>query len=346
MVTPSDYDTGTEAGTEETIYNDVESISAETSNIEQAEEDGGRSSRRSSSVWTFFKEHLVNGKRLVACKRCHVTLTYNPKTTSNMREHLKKKHPTEFYKEENRKNGNGTTEVIAPEPTQQTLEETMKETFSQENFEDALVRLFVLEDLPFSLIESKAFVDMVQLLRSKAVLFSADTLKRRVMKKYEQEKAKTVQRIGAVQSKISLTTDLWTAPNQTPFMCLTAHYVDNEWTMRTETLDFVAVRGSHSAELLLDKFVSIAHDQYNLHGKIGGITLDNASNNLKFISLYEDQYGFDPQLHFRCFGHVLNLAAQSAIDVLKDKISVLRYAIRALKLGYKKIERLHVTKAI
>jgi hypothetical protein len=58
-----------------------------------------------------------------------------------------------------------------------------------------------------------------------------------------------------------------------------------------------------------------------------GITLDNASNNDTFAKelsrKLKEEEGVDwdyQKLRFRCFDHILNLAAQSALDIVKDDI--------------------------
>ncbi|KAI3789667.1 hypothetical protein L2E82_02469 [Cichorium intybus] len=55
------------------------------------------------------------------------------------------------------------------------------------------------------------------------------------------------------QSKIAVTTDMWTSSNQKKgFMSITAHLVDANWEMQSRIMRFIYVPCPHTAEVLAD----------------------------------------------------------------------------------------------
>ena len=62
------------------------------------------------------------------------------------------------------------------------------------------------------------------------------------------------------------------------------------------------------------------------------ITLDNASNNDRFICLLanwliDNSFNFDSNFYFCCFAHVINLAVQVALSCLNKEISKVKFVI-------------------
>ncbi|CAG8718934.1 14105_t:CDS:1, partial [Dentiscutata heterogama] len=45
--------------------------------------------------------------------------------------------------------------------------------------------------------------------------------------------------LSSINSKISFTSDLWTSPNNKAFISVTAHYIDDNWTLKEILVNFV-----------------------------------------------------------------------------------------------------------
>ncbi|KAJ2928061.1 hypothetical protein H1R20_g9035, partial [Candolleomyces eurysporus] len=126
--------------------------------------------------------------------------------------------------------------------------------------------------------------------------------------------------------RISFTMDLWTDPNLTPFMAVTAHYYarkpDEGIAYRSGLVAFHYTPGGHSGDELSQHFFKIMDDLDVLH-KIGSLTMDNASNNNTLMAaielkLQELDIPFSADGNrIRCFPHVVNLACGAIIQELK-----------------------------
>jgi hypothetical protein len=193
-----------------------------------------------------------------------------------------------------------------------------KTALSPEEARNRLVRWVVLNDLPFSAVESADFRSLV---RPDIVVPSADTIKRDIMDRYHSEASRIGDQLRNAGSKISITLDCWTTPNTRDFLGITGHYIDGDWAPQSPLLDLVPLDGSHSGEDLCGALVATC-DRFGILDKLLGITTDNASNNNTLLACLErvchDRgivFDKDEQ-HVRCAAHVVNLAAQALLRSL------------------------------
>ncbi len=56
--------------------------------------------------------------------------------------------------------------------------------------------------------------------------------------------------VQKLESRISITTDVWTSPSQQPFVGVTGHFIDNNWDLKNILLDFFKIEGPHTGENL------------------------------------------------------------------------------------------------
>lgn len=105
-----------------------------------------------------------------------------------------------------------------------------------------------------------------------------------------------------------------------PSFRITVHYLDDLWSLVSVALDFVNSDGKHAGTDIANLFFKVVKE-FGLEGKIQGITVDNASANTTFMSeLKRLLTNFDPEnQHFRCIAHILNLAVQDILKLLKVK---------------------------
>jgi len=178
---------------------------------------------------------------------------------------------------------------------------TNQPSFSIEVFEEFLVDWIVLNDQPFTEVESESFRKLLKLLKPNLKTVSADTIRRRILAKFDGKSKERKQIYQDLDCKVSFTTDCWTSPNTIAFMGV------KDWNLKMYTLDFKHLPGTHSGSVLRSTFESVLMD-FCLENKTLGITLDNASNNYSFIEELSVGFGisFKSFHHIRCFAHVLN----------------------------------------
>jgi hypothetical protein len=96
-------------------------------------------------------------------------------------------------------------------------------------------------------------------------------------------------------------------------IAITLYYVDEQFRLHEDLLDFQAVSVSHTGLNLTEHVLSILFT-YGIQAKLYCITTDNASNNgtmMKALARLLEAHGiiWDPvHNHIACLAHVLNLA--------------------------------------
>jgi len=144
------------------------------------------------------------------------------------------------------------------------------------------------------------------------------------MDRFKDAKVKMKEFFSSIDSRISFTTDVWTSPNDLAFMAITATL-----DIHSILIKFVELLGSHSG-VNIEKAFSESLIEFNVFDKKLAVTVDNAYNNDTFMSaLMERDTTFDKEHHVRCFGHILNLCAQAALELVKDELSGIRDYIKA-----------------
>jgi hypothetical protein len=143
-----------------------------------------------------------NDTQTAVCVYCGKTWEKQGTSTGNLWRHMNNKH-----------NIFPTTIINQTSST--------SETFTKESFRQALTKWIVAESLPFTAVESSTFVSLVNLLRPRTEIVSADTIKNAIMSSYEVQKNKIKEDLKNNSSKLSFALDAWTSPNQKAFLGIT-----------------------------------------------------------------------------------------------------------------------------
>lgn len=99
---------------------------------------------------------------------------------------------------------------------------------------------------------------------------------------------------------LALTTDMWSSCNMMPYMSVTVHYVNKEWTLQSKCLQTSVMLESHTADNLEEALRHAINNWKLQEGKIACITIDNGAN---VAAIRQLKWPW-----FSCFGHNLNLA--------------------------------------
>ena len=143
---------------------------------------------------------------------------------------------------------------------------------------DNLIRFSVTTMLPFSVFDNPfllaAFQGANPVIR-KSHLPSRKIIKEKTGKLYDSAVSILKRELEAAES-VSLTTDCWTAQSATgSYMCVTCHWIDNNFAPKSALLDVSELPGSHTSELLCERLRAIAIT-WGVHGKVIAVTTDNA----------------------------------------------------------------------
>ncbi|RVW99844.1 putative AC transposase [Vitis vinifera] len=117
------------------------------------------------------------------------------------------------------------------------------------------------------------FRDFASSLQILFKMVSHNTIKDDIMKIFEFEKGKMSSYLEKLETRMAITTDMWTSNQKKGYMAITVHYID----------EFVYVPPPHTKEVLFDVLLD-----WNMDRKLSTITVDNCSTTPSRVEKFED----------------------------------------------------------
>ncbi|GJW21802.1 zinc finger BED domain-containing protein RICESLEEPER 2-like protein [Tanacetum coccineum] len=209
-------------------------------------------------------------------------------------------------------------------------------SFSQERCRKALARLCIKDNQPFSIVDNEGFQDYSWEMNPLFKMPSRWTVARDCLKIYKEEGGGGEKKLKGIlkDQTVSLTTDTWSSVQNVNYMCLAAHWVDDDWVLRKKILNFCPI-ANHRGDTI-GKMVYQCLQKWGIE-RVFTVTVDNASSNdgaIKFLgkmlkgphAVLDCKY-----LHLRCCAHILNLVVRDGLEEQFKSISKIRNAVRYVR---------------
>ncbi|XP_054821595.1 zinc finger BED domain-containing protein RICESLEEPER 2-like [Prosopis cineraria] len=204
---------------------------------------------------------------------------------------------------------------------------------------ELLGMLIIEHDLPYSFVEFPLFRQVLKECNPDVKIISRKTAVSDIRRFYELQKDKLKVILSKSPSRICLTSDCWTAVTSEGYICLTAHFVDENWKLNSKILSFCKMEPPHSGHELASKVFESLCD-WEIEKKIFTVTLDNASANdcmaeiLKERLILQNNLICDGEFFYvRCCAHILNLIVQEGLKVTNVAINKIRDSIKYVKVS-------------
>ncbi|GKV51607.1 hypothetical protein SLEP1_g58242 [Rubroshorea leprosula] len=306
------------------VGEDNENNRAISSDLEKNEVAPFSKKKKKSKVWDDFQlieAHLNDdGLERGKCKYCGTTYICEGKYgTSNMKRHLSK-----CFARVNRN------------PVQMMLSNSGKlvRKIDQETFKELCALVVIEHSYPFSWVEHKAVRSLMKYLNEDVKPICRNTVKNCCLKIHQRERDRIKQLLKKVSRRICLTCDMWTSAFTQGYLCLTAHFLGDEWNLHSLILNFLHVPPPHTARILFKQVYELLKE-WSIESKIFSITLDNARCNDNMQEALRNQLNLERPLlssgdyfHIRCSAHILNLIVQEGLKVIDDSVRKLRDGIK------------------
>ena len=215
-------------------------------------------------------------------------------------------------------------------PWTRAAEATSRKTtgrFENAVYRELLVQFMIESNCAFRLVELKSFRNFVSYCSNSARSITRFTIRRGIRRQYQEMfpriKTRLISHVDG-GGTVSLTLDAWTSSNNTPFLGITAHFLEKiTWSFQSLLIGFEPLAGSHTSENLA-KVTHKVVQKFGIENAVHTITSDNASVNVAMFRILE---GLLPRFtvgdgHIRCMAHVINLAAQTVLETLKANCNV------------------------
>ncbi|XP_050211323.1 zinc finger BED domain-containing protein RICESLEEPER 2-like [Mercurialis annua] len=207
--------------------------------------------------------------------------------------------------------------------------------FSQEAVRNAVAYMIIVDELPFRFVEGMGFKRLMNVACPRFNIPSRWTVNRDCYQMYLDEKLKLKTILKNQSQRVSITTDTWTSIQRVNYMCVTCHWIDNEWKLHKRILSLVPVCG-HKGDYI-SKTLENCLLAWGLKN-IFTVTMDNAGNNNTAIAAFKKKmisWGTDVSkcqyLHMRCIAHVINLVVSDGLKEMNASVKKIRDCIRYIR---------------
>jgi hypothetical protein len=105
-----------------------------------------------------------------------------------------------------------------------------------------------MHEYPFNIVEHRHFVEFIKSLKPTFPMKSCVTIRKEIMELYLHEKDVLCKYFKTLNCRMSATMDMWTSNQNKGYMCVTVHWVDDDWEIQKRIINFLHVPSRHSGE--------------------------------------------------------------------------------------------------
>jgi hypothetical protein len=197
--------------------------------------------------------------------------------------------------------------------------------FDQDAIRQALASMIILDELPFTFVEREGFKKFVAAACPRFHIPSRWTITIDCFDLYLVKKTKLKSYLISNSQRVYLTTDTWTSLQKMNYMCLTIHFIDNDWKLNKIILNFCPISGHSGKEIRMTVERCLLDWEID---QVFTVTVDNASSNdlaidwlKKMITNWGTGTLNGKHLHMRCIAHIINLVVQDSLKEMNMSIT-------------------------
>lgn len=314
--------------------------------------------KKRSWVWDHFESFTKDGDKRAKCNYCKNDVCGDSKSgTSVMKNHILrcKEYPPNIDKSQRLLS-------LQSEQTEQvkgdgSVDDNMAGAFvngrkgrldlwkfKQDECRKAFAKMVIMDEKPFRSCEHEGLRYFMSFAQPNFIFPSRFTVARDCYRVYVEEKRKLKSYFSKSSSRICLTTDTWTSCQNLCYMSLTAHFIDDNWTLHKKILNFCPISG-HSGEAI-GKGVEKCLLEWGIT-RVMTITVDNASSNdvgIQYIrrrlQRWKDGAVLDGKfVHMRCAAHILNLTVREGLKENDESIKRIRNGVRFVRSSPARLQK-------
>ncbi|KAF5343710.1 hypothetical protein D9758_016511 [Tetrapyrgos nigripes] len=306
---------------------------------------------KANDVWPFFNIEEHTQKRICTiCSHTASTTGGDPPdpfsantSTGTLRKHLYTSHLSFWIQSCDRLNisimareARTYVESYCADPANPG-EHIPRQVYSRDAFRDAICEFIISDDQAINAIENpklRAIFLMLKKDLEDSDIPRRHEIRRRILELWEEHLDNLTAEFENALSKISFTSDMWTNSNMTPFLAVTAHWIETKsnpkdknrlkLNLRAELIGFHRVPGRHDGDHLGRAMLYVFDPPHFQLIQLGYGTLDAAGNNDTALEYVERDLQFrgitwsKRQSRIWCFPHSVNRACQDVINALTD----------------------------
>lgn len=209
--------------------------------------------------------------------------------------------------------------------------------FDQERSRLDLARMIILHGYPLAMVDHVGFKMFVKNLQPMFEVAPNNDIELSCMEIYGKEKQKVYYILSRLQSRINLAVEMWSSAENAKYLCLTAHFIDEDWRLQKKILNFITLDSSHTDDMLSEVILKCLME-WDIDCKLFALTFDDCSTDDDIVVKIKEcisqnrPHSSNGQLFdVRSVAHVMDLIVQDALEALRDVIQKIRGSIRYVK---------------
>ncbi|KAL6634299.1 hypothetical protein ACP70R_026970 [Stipagrostis hirtigluma subsp. patula] len=158
--------------------------------------------------------------------------------------------------------------------------------------------------------------------------------------------------LNSANCRISLTTDTLTLNETTGYMCVTCHFIDNDWKVQKRVIKVFVVETPCDGVDIFNAVLKCIQD-WNIEEKIFGITLINSAANYTMVDMLKCNLmhkkvlpAAGKLLHNRCAAHVINLIVNDALEFVDPIVGKIRESVKYIQSSQSRMQKFEEIMAI
>nr|XP_054603768.1 E3 SUMO-protein ligase ZBED1-like [Nothobranchius furzeri] len=279
--------------------------------------------------------------------------------TTNLFNHLKKYHPSDYTESVKMRaesgqlvslsqsrlstsaaasSGPAGTGGAAAQPKQQSIISSFSAVAPYEQnskrsktITKAITFCIAKDMMPLNTVEKEGFKHLIKVLDQRYEIPGRKYFSQTALPQLYDECREKLEMDLKDVSFFATTTDLWSSRSSEPYLSLTIHYIDKEWTLQSTCLQTAYFPEDHTAEII-SRGLEDALESWNLSkDRQVCITTDNGANIVKAVAL-------QGWTRLQCFGHRLHSAIGGSMkdERIVRAVGVSKKLVSAFSYSWKK----------
>ena len=259
--------------------------------------------RKKSDVWPFFEK---KGTSKVTSKLCKGDYAYRG-GTSNLREHLVRIHPSDFYAVSKGK------EPLKQSTIDGFVSRAKCSVVRSKQITELIVTMVACDIRPAAIVEGECFKGLLKFIEPGYKVPTSTHIAKIIHEKHILGKRLLKEKLQTDASAgLALTTDIWSSCANDAYISLTAHFIDEGWNSVSCLLATSPFPGQHTAVNIVQKIKeNLAAFSIDI-SKVVGIVHDQASNMILTGELLEAD---SDMISLSCAAHKLQLCIEEGLSI-------------------------------
>jgi hypothetical protein len=119
-----------------------------------------------------------------------------------------------------------------------------------------MIEFFIYAEIPFNKFEDPYFEPWVQTMQPTLICVGWQTIRNDCLKKYQRMKQDLQNELQNLNSRVCLTSDMWTSIQNLGYMFITAHYITPDFKIKKKIISSKEVKYPHTGFAIDETLVS------------------------------------------------------------------------------------------